>query len=603
MQTAAALQKREKQKTPESAASVVQKKGVAEPEAHSAKSGVPLFLQRFSAFGQVSKPDPFFLQTSDTNRVCDSHLLIGRGLDLQCKTVTAPSMQVNERKLEHGLSDNEISDYGIAYKTEGVNLRDKPGSRPDSTILVRLPFNTRMYVHSLSDGHYLVGTDDGRFGYVSVSHIKTGLPEPDAKIYHIRPGDTALSISRGHYGGEARWGADHRFFVNGLVHVNQGPGKRGIYKPDPGADWDTTAVQAGYMIWVPSLTFMRTLRGVVGSGSITYGAWEKVKHAAIAVGEFLLGTGAFIVGLLHGALESVWDVLVGLKDLLVLAYDLIKWLIGLISGDSKGIFDSIKDVNWGELVQGWIDNFEAKWKHGSLLKRWHFRGWVIGYVIAEILMLIFSGGVIQGIKWIGKSAKVAKVISQIPKIARIGETAKNSKIGRNFSRALNTSGRTAAVSGARRIQQSAAEIVSSMERHVLVQNQRVANAIRTGNRKFFEDLGMSRRQISVLMNPRSRTFAAQYGNAMERSVSRAFRSDPNLSGMIIDARNIPGRVFPRIPYRRPMGWRRPLKPDFGFSSGPLEGHIVDLTTAGGRATKMAKYHDRVLVLEYVRPVF
>lgn len=598
MQTAAALQKREKQKTPESAGSVSQKKGVVKPKETLAESGVPLFLRRFSASGQSWEPNPLFLQTSEANYAYGGDLLGGSGIDLQCKAAMAAPMPERGRLLEQGLDGIEIGDYGIAYKAEGVNLRDKPGSRPDSTILSRLPFNTRMYVHSLSDGHYLVGTEDGRFGYVAVSHIKTGLPEPNAKIYHIRQGDTALDISRMHYGGEARWGSDHRFFVNGLVYVNQGPGKRGIDKADPRADWDTTVVRAGYMIWVPSLTFMRSLRGVVGSGSISYEAWQKVKRAVIAVGEFLLGTGAFIVGLLHGALESVWDVLVGLKDLLVLGYDLIKWLIGLISGDSKGIFDSLKEVNWDELVQGWIDNFQAKWNHDSILKRWHFRGWVIGYVIAEVLMLFFSGGVIQGIKWIGKSAKVAKVVSQIPKIARIGETAKNSKIGQNFSRALNTSGRsTAAVSGVRRIQRSAAEIVSGMERHVLVQNRSVANAIRTGNRQFFENLGMSRRQVSVLMNPRSRTFAAQYGNAMERSVSRAFRSDPNLSGMIIDARNISGRVFPRIP------GRRPLRPDFGFSSGPLEGHIVDLTTAGGRAAKMAKYHDRVLVLEYARPVF
>ncbi len=45
MQTAAALQKREKQKTTDSAASVVQKKSVLEPEEHPEKSGVPLFLQ------------------------------------------------------------------------------------------------------------------------------------------------------------------------------------------------------------------------------------------------------------------------------------------------------------------------------------------------------------------------------------------------------------------------------------------------------------------------------------------------------------------------------------------------------------------------------
>ncbi len=56
MQTAAALQKREKQKNPESAGSVVQKKGVAEPEEHVAKTGVPLFLQRVSS---SASPPPF----------------------------------------------------------------------------------------------------------------------------------------------------------------------------------------------------------------------------------------------------------------------------------------------------------------------------------------------------------------------------------------------------------------------------------------------------------------------------------------------------------------------------------------------------------------
>jgi hypothetical protein len=74
---------------------------------------------------------------------------------------------------------------------------------------------------------------------------------------------------------------------------------------------------------------------------------------------------------------------------------------------------------------------------------------VIGYVIAEVLMLFYSGGVIQGIKWIGKSAKVAKVVSEIPKIARIGETAKNAKIGQSFSRALASSKRSKADDAAR----------------------------------------------------------------------------------------------------------------------------------------------------------
>jgi RHS repeat-associated protein len=140
---------------------------------------------------------------------------------------------------------------------------------------------------------------------------------------------------------------------------------------------------------------------------------------------------------------------------------------------------------------------------------------------------------------------------------------------------------------------SAAGIVQRVEGHVATQNARVASAIRNGNREFFRNLNMSDKQINIIMRGRGRTYAAQYGNALERAVGRAMRSDPKLSGMIVDARYLRGRIFPSGPQMR-------LRPDFGFTSGPLQGTIVDLTTAGGRAAKMAKYHDRVLVLEYTR---
>ena len=113
------------------------------------------------------------------------------------------------------------------------------------------------------------------------------------------------------------------FFVNGLVYANLSEGQRGIFKRDPDSDWDTTKVLAGKMIWVPSLAFLQSLRGKVASASITYDAWETVKVAAQAVADFTLGTAAFIAGLLHGALKSLWDVLVGLKDLAVMIWDIL----------------------------------------------------------------------------------------------------------------------------------------------------------------------------------------------------------------------------------------------------------------------------------------
>jgi RHS repeat-associated protein len=185
------------------------------------------------------------------------------------------------------------------------------------------------------------------------------------------------------------------------------------------------------------------------------------------------------------------------------------------------------------------------------------------------------------------------------KEAATRETAAKEAAGRqSAAKPSGGAGRAAAgTSAAGHAALSPAQIVTAMERHVAKQNAMVANAIRNGNRAFFRRLGMSEKQIRVLMNPKARSFAAQYGNAMERAVARAFRSDPTLRGLILDARNMSGRIFPKLPFGRA------LRPDFGLISGELQGLIVDLTTAGGRATKMAKYLDKVLVLEYVRPTF
>jgi hypothetical protein len=101
-------------------------------------------------------------------------------------------------------------------------------------------------------------------------------------------------------------------------------------------------------------------------------------------------------------------------------------------------------------------------------------------------------------------------------------------------------------------------------------------------------------------------FAAQYGNALERAVSRAFNSDSVLSRMLVDARNAPGTIFPIRPQPPvtpgvPAKTLRSLRPDFGFKSGPLQGQIIDLTTPGQVASKGLKYHDRVIVFSYDRP--
>ncbi|MBN8231112.1 SH3 domain-containing protein [Corallococcus macrosporus] len=324
---------------------------------------------------------------------------------------------------------------GVAYRPEGVNLREAPS--PDARVLMRLGFNSRVFVDSHDNGWLFVSTDKGNFGYCVASHIDTRLPEPHARVHWVQSGDSALSISHRYYGGMAQWGSDHRFYVEGLVYANLNSRQQGIYKEDPAAGWDTTSVTAGRMIWIPSLAFLKSLRGKVSSESFTYDAWTTAKWAADAVADFSVGTAAFIAGIIHGALESLWDVLVGFKDLAVMLWDILSSLLtGNLLSDARTLWNDVSKTDWNTLAHGWVARFDEQWNDSQVLRRWHFRGWVIGYVLMEALMLFCSGGMVQGIKWVGKSSKASKFIKSLPQVQKLARTVKESNAFQKVARAL-----------------------------------------------------------------------------------------------------------------------------------------------------------------------
>ena len=372
-----------------------------------------------------------------------------------------PSDGVLQRQIEvedPRITGEQVLTHGIVYKQKGTELRDRPDPGSGSEVKRVLPFNTRLFVDRKAPGNwYHVTLTTGDYGYVDASDIKTNLPEPEASLHLIKEGESAIGIAETYYKANAQdWGEDLRFYVNVLEYVNRGEGPRGVYREKPGdskecpsdisevQSWKCVKTRANYLIWIPSVPFAKSLKGTVGTGSITYEAWTAVKEAAIAVGEFIVGGGAFVAGLLHGALESVWDLLVGLKDLAVMVWDLLKSLVtGEILGDAKNLWDKISNLDVSKLVEAWIDDFVGKWNNGSLLKKWHFRGWVLGYAIAEIAMWWFSGGAAAAAKWSGKMAKVAKVIAELPGVARVVTKAKSVKVPPALKSALKTGGEAA----------------------------------------------------------------------------------------------------------------------------------------------------------------
>jgi hypothetical protein len=320
-----------------------------------------------------------------------------------------------------------------------ANMR--PGPSKQSEPATSLPMNTKLVIEGEQGDWYKVKTESGQSGWVTKSLVETNLPDPDAKLHIVKGGETAQKIAQHYYGPHAKeWGQDERFFVNVMYYVNEGfpaqKGSKGIYRPAPASDdWAQTQVVEGSRIWIPGVDAALALKGVVPSGSISYETWQSVK-------ELFIGTAGFIVGLLQGALESIVDIFVGVWDLVKMVYSVIKSLVtGEIFSDIKKLVSDLGKLTIKEIVDAGLEWLKSKWFAENTWDRWHFRGWLIGYVIMEIVVTFFSGGIATALKWAGKSAKLTQLVSKFPTLVKFAEAAK--KVTGPAADALRTGARIA----------------------------------------------------------------------------------------------------------------------------------------------------------------
>lgn len=337
---------------------------------------------------------------------------------------------------------DEVATAGAAPATEGVavakfGIVDQDGERPGKQMepglnmragpseasprLRRLPHNTPLIINRELPGewYFAVSKNDGNSGYVAKSYVNTDLPDPDASLHRIKSGETALDIVRSHFDPDAfEWGKDARFYVNVLVFVNSDKNRHGIRKPSPNADWDETMTFAGEQIWIPGRQFADTLKGQVSSGSITYEAWSRVKEVL----SWIAGAGAFIGGLLVGALESLWDLVAGLAEM---AWSIVKSLFTLhLIHDARALMKQLLSLSPSDLADALADWLEPRWNHKSFFKKWYWRGWIIGYAIAEVLLTIFTAGVVELAKSAARATKLVSLIKKLSAMTKITDAAK-----------------------------------------------------------------------------------------------------------------------------------------------------------------------------------
>ncbi|HYI84399.1 MAG TPA: peptidoglycan-binding protein, partial [Acetobacteraceae bacterium] len=295
---------------------------------------------------------------------------------------------------------------GIIGDAGGKQVRLREGPSTNSRELDTVPFGTRLFIkRRASGGWYQVTLASGQHGYVAAVYVKRNLPEPTAELFKIK-GQTALEIVTERYGHLGKDDQDMRFYVNVLEYVNRGPGLRGIYQSKPGnKDWDAwkdVKTRSGYQIWLPGDAYAKSLKGTVGSGSLTGGAFAKAKRVANAIEEFAIGGAAFVAGMFSGAFSSVKGILVDAKDLIGSLWNVMTSSVKELVSQGQDLWNRIKKIKPGEIASSAFKRFSERWNHPDMWTRWKFRGFITGFALVEVALLALSAG-------IGAAVKLAKL--------------------------------------------------------------------------------------------------------------------------------------------------------------------------------------------------
>jgi hypothetical protein len=219
-----------------------------------------------------------------------------------------------------------------------------------------------------------------------------------------------------------------------------------------------------------------------------------------------------------------------------------------------------------------------------------------GKALAEALAIMASAALIAAAAYVTK--KGGEAITQSAFAVRVGQTqlARWLADRQRMTTTKNVMNRPEAVSGKHEHQAIAApgsaalriRITERAEQLVAHANTVVDRAVRTGDRAYFEGLGMSENRINRILNPGHKLFKAEYGNAMELTVAREIAADPLLSASVRHIGTQRGHVAGTG------------KPDFVIDADAW-GHqqFMDVTTRGQRAAHILRdYGKRVLQLTY-----
>ncbi len=332
--------------------------------------------------------------------------------------------------------------YAAALSQGGMNIRKSP--IPSGEVLGQIPVGQKVFAkaENQSGGWAFVVAMDGKAGWISMAYLRTDMPDPEAVLHHITEPNLTTILER-HYHEEGRYdigtGNDFATLAVAVAAANQGtqsvyvdaekiqqwlddnPIRSYDYIADNLAKYSAIGIRSGTNMWLPGASYVKSLQE---SGEIaTRPDWA---NRMVEGGKMTAG---FVAGFYNGIYENITDTFVGLWEAAKSSMDFIG---DLFSGD---LFASIPEVAaeikayckgksagdilnelmgiLGDMASSAWDNFVGNWSHPDEYKRWHFRGNLVGQIVLEVVIAIFTLGGGTAAKW------GTKLVSLSPKLANI----------------------------------------------------------------------------------------------------------------------------------------------------------------------------------------
>jgi hypothetical protein len=192
-----------------------------------------------------------------------------------------------------------IDKMGFIDTSDGANIRTGPAEAGGQALTPSpMPPATRVFVSGTHpqtpEWWYVTAFLEQTLvrGYVQGLRVNTNLPEPMARLYQVKPGDTAEKLAVQEFKQAVRDGHDLRYYENVLLYVNREAGRAGVTGSfqDPGllgGGANNVQLEAGRRIWLASPAYAKELEKVVPDGSFSNGMYAKVKRFVQHVADIL----------------------------------------------------------------------------------------------------------------------------------------------------------------------------------------------------------------------------------------------------------------------------------------------------------------------------